>query len=117
MVMVPSRSKNQQTLSTGQLPNSLAIADFNGDGKLDIAVTVSLPQVGQRAVAVLLGNGDGTFQAPVNYDVGSGAEFATAADFNADGKLDIAVADSNANAISILLGKGDGAFQPAVNTS
>ena len=104
-------------ISTGQLPDSLAIGDFNGDGKLDITVTVSLPQVGQRAVAVLLGNGDGTFQAPVNYAVGSGAQFAAVADFNSDGKLDIAVADSNANAISVLLGKGDGTFQPAANSS
>ena len=103
-------------ISTGQLADSLAIGDFNGDGKLDIATTVSLPQIGLRAVAVLLGNGDGTFQAPVNYDVGSGAQFAAVADFNSDGKLDIAVADFNANAISILLGKGDGTFQPAVNT-
>ena len=103
-------------ISTGQQPDSLAMGDFNGDGKLDIAVTVSLPQIGQRAVAVLLGNGDGTFQAPVNYDVGSGARFSTVADFNADGKLDIAVADTNVNAISILLGKGDGTFQAAINT-
>src|SRR6267143_1191089 len=102
--------------AVGTDPVSISIGDFNGDGKLDIATTVSLPQIGLRAVAVLLGNGDGTFQAPVNYDVGSGAQFAAVADFNSDGKLDIAVADFNANAISILLGKGDGTFQPAVNT-
>src|SRR5258705_11056504 len=107
MVMVPSRSKNQQTLSTGQLPNSLAIADFNGDGKLDIAVTVSLPQVGQRAVAVLLGNGDGTFQGPVNYADRTGGELGALADFNADGAQMIAGADANRIGIRILLRRAD----------
>ena len=102
------------TISTGNMPDSLAAGDFNGDGKLDIAVTVSLPQIGQRAVAVLLGNGDGTFQAATNYDSGSGAQSAVVGDFNADGKLDIAIADGNN--ISILLGNGDGTFRSAMNT-
>jgi hypothetical protein len=110
------QAEKTTAISTGNLPDSLAIGDFNSDGKLDVAVTVSLPQIGQRAVAVLLGNGDGTFQVPINYDSGSGAHFAIVADFNADGRPDIAVADSNANAISVLLGKGDGTFQAVVNT-
>ena len=103
-------------ITTGGSPDSLAVGDFNGDGNTDVAVTVSLPQVGQRAVAVLLGNGDGTFQAGVNYDSGSGAENVIVADFNGDGKLDIAVTDSNLNAISVLLGNGDGTFHAPVNT-
>jgi len=110
------QTEKTTAISTGNLPDSLAIGDFNGDGKLDVAVTVSLAQIGQRAVAVLLGNGDGTFQVPINYDSGSGAHFAIVGDFNADGKPDIAVADSSANAISVLLGKGDGTFKAVLNT-
>jgi hypothetical protein len=110
------QAQKTTSITTGNSPDSLAIGDFNGDGKLDVGVTVNLPQAGQRAVAVLLGNGDGTFQSPINYDSGSGAHNAIVADFNGDSKLDIAVTDSNANAISVLLGNGDGTFQTPANT-
>ena len=103
-------------ITTGDLPDSLAIADFNGDGKLDIAVTVGLAAIGQHAIAVLLGNGDGTFQPATNYDGGSGAQFVNVADFNGDAKPDIVVVDQNQRAISVLLGKGDGTFQTPINT-
>ena len=87
----------------------MAVGDFNGDGKPDLAVTNA-----NSSISVLLGNGDGTFQAAVNYGVGSGSSSVAVGDFNGDGKLDLAVANGNSS-ISVLLGNGDGTFQAAVN--
>jgi hypothetical protein len=86
---------------------SLLISDLNGDGKPDVAVYTTL-QNGSRAVAILLGNGDGTLQPYVTYPAGTfvgGASAFTSGDFNADGKLDLLAGSS------ILLGNGDGSFQ------
>jgi hypothetical protein len=99
--------------STGQgsTPLALAVGDFNGDGKLDLAVALG----NQAAVAILLGNGDGTFQPPrLAPTAGSGLYYPvalTVGDFNHDGRLDIATADNSVGA-SVLLGNGDGSFQP-----
>jgi protocatechuate 3,4-dioxygenase beta subunit len=87
--------------------------DFNGDGKLDLAVANEM----SNTVSILLGNGDGTFQTAVNYDVGSYPRSVTAGDFNGDGKLDLAVANYFSSNVSILLGNDDGTFQTAVNYS
>jgi hypothetical protein len=99
--------------STGQdtMPLALAVGDFNGDGKLDLAVALG----NQGAIAILLGNGDGSFQQPlVVPTAGSGLYYPvalTVGDFNHDGRLDIATADNSVGA-SVLLGNGDGTFQP-----
>jgi FG-GAP-like repeat/Cep192 domain 4/FG-GAP repeat len=102
--------------ATGVEPLAVLLADFNGDGKLDLAVTnyrgVS------TSVSVFLGNGDGTFQSPAEYPTATGPEALFAADFNHDGKLDLAVADAyevGVGNVSILLGNGDGTFQPHVD--
>jgi hypothetical protein len=93
----------QQSAQAGpSLP--IVIADFNGDGKVDMAVPVG------DSVAVLLGNADGTFSSPAYFLDGS-ADSVVSADFNSDGKLDIAAA--GASGLAILLGKGDGTFQLA----
>jgi archaellum component FlaF (FlaF/FlaG flagellin family) len=89
-----------------QIP-SMAVGDFNGDGKLDLAV----PQNNGSAVLVELGNGDGTFVS-VSYGAGTNPSSVVVGDFNGDGKLDLAVANSTDNTVSILLGNGDGTFQP-----
>ncbi len=99
------------SLAVGKNPSGIATGDFNGDGILDLAVTEYDSGNGQE-VAVLLGKGDGTFQAPVRYETGLGPYAVIAADFNHDGKLDLAVADEFENSISILLGNGDGTFRP-----
>ena len=64
---------------------------------------------------MLLGNGEGTFGAPVNFGVGNGPRSVAIGDLNGDGKLDLAVANFNSDNVSVLLGNGDGTFQAAVN--
>ncbi|MES9691332.1 VCBS repeat-containing protein [Bacillus toyonensis] len=87
-------------------------ADFNADGKLDLVVTNDTPS---NVVSILLGNGDGTFQAPTNYVAETSPGQFVAADFNRDGILDLAVTNTLSSNVSIFLGNGDGTFQAAVN--
>jgi hypothetical protein len=103
------------------------VADFNGDGKPDLALTnASLVNNGASIVSspsILLGNGDGTAQNPINLSLGLNASIAylIAGDFNGDGRQDLAVggflSSNNAPTTWILLGNGDGTFQAAVSYS
>lgn len=92
--------------TVGHSPNAIAIADFNGDGKLDLAVT----NEGDNTVSILLGNGDGTFQSQSTFATGVAPDAIVSGDFNGDGKLDLAVANFTDNTISMFLGNGDGTF-------
>src|SRR5262249_46213535 len=92
---------------TGRSPLSVAVGDFNGDGKLDL-VTANL--MGD-SVSVLLGNGDGTFQTAQNYSAGRRPSAVAVGDFTGDGILDLAVTDSSSDRVSVLLGNGDGSFR------
>ncbi|MGD0679229.1 MAG: FG-GAP-like repeat-containing protein [Polyangiaceae bacterium] len=84
-------------------PDTLAIADLNGDGAPDLVVANdALPML-----SILLGNGDGTFQAAQSFGMMSPAPFATVGDVNADGKPDIVVVSAD---VEVLLGNGDGTF-------
>src|ERR1022692_1183963 len=99
----------------GAYPRSITIGDFNGDGKIDMAVANSNASDIIGSVSVLLGNGDGTFQPAVNYGTGRGPISVVVGDFNGDGRADLAVANGYSDYVSILLGNGDGTFQSAVN--
>ena len=99
----------------GTSPAAVAVGDFNGDGKLDVAVANN----GSSNVSILLGYGDGTFKAATNFNAGNNPSAIAVGDFNGDGKLDLAVfqpgdlQSSRAGSVSILLGNGDGTFQAA----
>jgi hypothetical protein len=113
--------------SGGLVAFSVAVADVNGDGKPDLLVAnlcpvdSCYPQT-DGAVGVLLGNGDGTFKAAVNYDSGGRSPMSVAvADVNGDGKPDLLVANCGPSfactpdgTIGVLLGNGDGTFKAAV---
>jgi hypothetical protein len=94
-------------------PQAVVTADFNNDGKLDLATSNYDQATGDGSVSVLLGNGDGSFQPAQTSATGQYPNSLAAGDFNADGKIDLATANydySDDNDVSILLGKGDGTF-------
>jgi hypothetical protein len=93
-------------------PVSLVAGDFNNDGYPDLAVLSFNNADG--LVSILLGNGDGTLQAPFTIHVGQSAGSLAVGDFNGDGNLDIVTANA-AGTVSLLLGNGDGTLQPPVN--
>jgi hypothetical protein len=87
-------------------PRSVITADFNHDGRTDIAIT-------DGAVTVILQAADGSFQQPVSYTVGDLPQYIAKGDFNHDGSIDLAV--TAAANVWVLLGNGDGTFRPAVS--
>jgi uncharacterized protein YuzB (UPF0349 family) len=109
--------------SGGINARTVVIADVNGDGIPDLVVGNDAgPDVGNASVAVLLGNGDGTFQAPSSYDTDGTSDFSLAVgDLNGDGKPDLAVvntcaagSDCKYGSLAVLLNNGDGTFQSPV---
>jgi hypothetical protein len=106
--------------ATGIEPGSVAAGDFNKDGVPDLAVTNQCADSRcldntPSTVSVFLGRGDGTFSTRVDYGAGDLPNSVVVADFNADGNLDLAVANNGSNTISVLLGNGDGTFNPKVD--
>jgi hypothetical protein len=100
-------------LPYGMSGYAIAAADFNHDGKLDVAVTGEASPSFQ--VAILLGSGDGTFNPNGFYAVPEDPGSVTTGYFTSNkGKIDLAVASSLGNNVSVLLGNGDGTFQQPV---
>ena len=102
-------------LGEGSGPEGIVAADFNKDSKLDLATA----DYSSSEVTILLGNGDGTFQAPEQISLGGpdGAAYLVAADFNKDGDLDLAVTNASSNSVSILQGDGKGGFTDVQDVS
>jgi hypothetical protein len=90
-------------------PTALAMADFDGDGRQDAAVTLA----DRGEVAVLLGNWDGTFTPRPAVPVGRAATAVAAGDLNRDGRPDLIAAASGDGTVAVALGNGDGTFRPA----
>ena len=97
---------------TGSKPDSVAIGDLNGDGKLDLATA----NTASNSVSVLIGNGNGTFATAQSFGAGTGAGSVAIGDFNADNKLDLVTANTRpgVNSVSVLIGNGNGTFAAAV---
>src|SRR5439155_11023806 len=93
--------------AAGTNPQAVVTADFNNDGRLDLATA----NIGDNTVSVLLGNANGTFQLAQTTATGAGPVSVAVGDFNADGKLDLATASGGGSGVSVLLGNGDGTFQ------
>jgi hypothetical protein len=99
-----------QNYETATNPSSVAIADFNSDGKLDLAVTNA-----SGSVSILVGNGDGTFQPARTFATQASPLSAVAADFNGDHREDLALITGSG--VGVLLGNGDGTFGSITNVT
>ena len=103
-------SAQNATFTTQQYPllgNTHIAADLNGDGKVDVA------GAGGNAASVMLGNGDGTFQAKTDFPVATQTQAVAAGDFNGDGKVDLmATVNDPQLSLALLTGTGTGTFNP-----
>jgi hypothetical protein len=108
-------------MTEGSLPSAFGVADFNADGHLDLAVSFNYHPAGSAPVSgfyLLLGNGDGTFQAPVTYNVRPCGQYQigvdnwiAVADLNKDGHPDIVLSPiGNGTFVNVLLNNGNGGF-------
>ncbi|MFN6962465.1 MAG: FG-GAP repeat domain-containing protein [Pyrinomonadaceae bacterium] len=106
---VPSFSPTN--FGVGINPTGVAVADFNGDGSTDLAVTNQV----SGDVSIMMGNGGGGFSPGQPVTAGSSPYAVTAGRFNADNFVDLAVANSGSNNVSVLLGHGNGLFAAPVS--
>src|SRR5262245_50439240 len=112
--------------ATGGSPVAVAVGDFNGDRRPDLAAANQFTAAGPSepsTVSVLLGDGSGGFAPAVSFAAGIGSASVAVADFNGDGKPDLAVANAGTGflgsgvSVSVLLADGSGGFAAPVNTA
>lgn len=104
--------QGQQTFPVGTWPRSVVAGDVNGDLKPDLAVANGLPNYhGTSNIGVLLGNGNGTFQAQQTFGTALDPRSIALADVNGDAKLDLIAANAGSDNVGVRLGNGDGSFQ------
>jgi hypothetical protein len=101
------------TVGAQTTPRSIAVADFNGDGNQDVAIS----NQGSNSVSIRLGDGSGGFSGSTNVSVATTPRSVATADFNGDGNIDIATANSGSSNVSIRLGDGSGGFSGSTNVS
>ena len=97
--------------ATGSNPFSVAVGDFNGDGKQDLAVGNAISDT----VSIFLGDGAGSFSAATDFGTDTTPFSVAVGDFNGDGRQDLALPNYHSNNVSILLGNGAGSFSAATN--
>lgn len=105
--------------TVGTAPSAVAVGDFNGDGKQDLAVVSSgdSSKSDPGGVSILLGNGDGTFQSAMNFSAGNNPRYVAVGDFDGDGNDDLVVVRpgvqgaSDKGDVTIFLSNGDGTFR------
>ena len=105
----PFRTPRVLELGANRQPAALAAADFDGDGKLDLAVGC----VGSNDAVILLGDGKGGFRTGGTFPAGPDPAEMAAADLDGDGKIDLAIANHGVPLVTVLLGDGRGGFRPA----
>ncbi|CAF1654098.1 unnamed protein product, partial [Adineta ricciae] len=106
----------QTTFSTGvgSQPSSIAVADLNNDGYLDIVVS----NYGSHTIGILFGNANGTFRDQITYPVGSSRPLKVALDdLNNDSFVDIVVVNNGTNIVGILFGSDNATFQSQIQLS
>jgi hypothetical protein len=96
---------------TPTIHQGLAAADLTGNGHLDLVTA----QLGPSDISVLLGNGDGTFQAPIHFAVGLGPVAMVSGDFSNAGRRDVASVNPTTNEVAVALGNSDGTLQAPVS--
>ena len=107
------QSVHERVISDGKSPQAAALADFDGDGHLDVATA----NIDSNDVTLLLGQGNGTFGGPtyLQLDQGSQPAAIAAADLDGDGFEDLVTANSNQHTAAVLFGVGDGTFSRPMN--
>jgi hypothetical protein len=102
------------TLPAGFIPTAITNGDFNGDGKMDFAISNG----GDNTIYVFLGNGDDTFQVPaILYTQGQSPDWITAVTLRKNGPVDLAVTDGDSSTVEVFLGNGNGTFQPSTQVA
>ena len=106
------------TSSIGYQPPAKGVAgvasgDLNGDGKVDVAVTLATSD--NNVLTILRGKGDGGFERIADYAYAKDVSVIQPADYNGDGKLDLVTMSNYENSVAVRLGNGDGTFQNPIS--